>query len=242
MLSQECLSYIRHVDGGHCPALSVPPATGFRARQCTAVLRICHRSIEPPCQLSAFTDSGSCSRCTARRALQRPPGQKGDSMWFDSYLSNRVRHGTLILEFADGTESRRYGEGDPVAVWQVESPRVLRKISADPGFMLGQTYMDGAWSVPPDGLLPLLEVLMRNFHYETADWKGRLWRALLAPLQQWNRARASRRNVSHHYDLDADMFRQFLDEDMQYSCAYFLRPDISLEEAQRAKCEHIRRK
>lgn len=163
-------------------------------------------------------------------------------MWIDAFLSNRIRYGTLILEFADGTESRRYGDGNPVAHWRVASPRVLRQISTDPGFMLGQTYMDGSWSVPAGGLLPLLEVLMRNFHYETADWRGRMWRMLLAPLQQWNRVRASRRNVSRHYDLDTDMFRQFLDEDMQYSCAYFPRPEATLEEAQRAKCEHIRRK
>lgn len=163
-------------------------------------------------------------------------------MWIDAFLNNRIRYGTLILEFADGTESRRYGDGNPVAHWQVASPRVLRQISTDPGFMLGQTYMDSSWSVPAGGLLPLLEVLMRNFHYETADWRGRMWRMLLAPLQQWNRVRASRRNVSRHYDLDTDMFRQFLDEDMQYSCAYFPRPEATLEEAQRAKCEHIRRK
>lgn len=163
-------------------------------------------------------------------------------MWIDTFLSNRIRHGTLILEFADGTESRRFGQGDPVAVWQIASPRVLRRISTDPGFMLGQAYMDGDWSVPPNGLLPLLEVLMCNFSYQTSDLRGRLWRTLLAPLQQWNRAQASRRNVSRHYDLDADMFRQFLDADMQYSCAYFPQRDLTLEQAQQAKCEHIRRK
>lgn len=163
-------------------------------------------------------------------------------MWIDSFLSNRIRYGTLVLEFSGGAESRRYGDGEPIAVWRVAEPRVLRRIAADPGFMLGQTYMDGHWSVPPDGLLPLLEVLMRNFPYGAGSLGERLRRALVAPFQQWNRARASRRNVSRHYDLDGDMFRQFLDEDMQYSCAYFERPDLSLEQAQFAKREHIRRK
>src|SRR5690606_38158566 len=163
-------------------------------------------------------------------------------MWIDTYLDNRIRHGTLVLEFEDGTPSRRFGTGEPVAVWRVANQKVLRRIAADPGFMLGQSYIDGDWSVPPGGLLPLLEVLMRNFSIETAGWRGKAWRLLLAPLQQWNRARASRRNVSRHYDLDYDMFRQFLDEDMQYSCAYFAEPDMTLEQAQRAKCEHIRRK
>jgi len=160
-------------------------------------------------------------------------------MWVEKYLASRIGIGTLIVEYGDGS-SRRFGDGDPTAVWQVEHPRVLGRIATDPGFMLGQTYMDGAWSVPPGGLLPLLEVLMRNF--TSAGEAGRFLRRLLVPLQQWNRARASRRNVSHHYDLDEAMFRQFLDADMQYSCAYFPTPQTSLEQAQRAKCELIRRK
>ena len=28
-------------------------------------------------------------------------------------------------------------------------------------------------------------------------------------------------NVHHHYDLDFRLYRTFLDEDFQYSCAYF---------------------
>lgn len=163
-------------------------------------------------------------------------------MWIDAFLKDRIKYGTLVLEFGDGSESRRFGHGDPVAVWQVANTRILRRIASDPGFMLGQAYMDGDWTVPADGLLPLLEVLMRNFEYETAGVRGRMWRALIAPLQQWNRKRISRRNVSSHYDLDTDMFRQFLDEDMQYSCAYFPEPDATLEQAQQAKCEHISRK
>ena len=66
--------------------------------------------------------------------------------------------------------------------------------------------------------------------------------AYAAILQSWNNIGASMRNVSHHYDLDASLFRAFLDQDMHYSCAYFRSPDQPLEEAQSAKCDHIRRK
>ena len=61
-------------------------------------------------------------------------------------------------------------------------------------------------------------------------------------LQSWNNLGASLRNVSHHYDLDASLFRAFLDRDMHYSCAYFRSPEQTLEEAQSAKCDHIRKK
>ena len=54
-----------------------------------------------------------------------------------------------------------------------------------------------------------------------------------------NRQRRSRANVKHHYDIGNDLYRLFLDADMQYSCAYWPRPDMTLEEAQVAKKAHI---
>ncbi|MDE3240254.1 MAG: class I SAM-dependent methyltransferase, partial [Paracoccaceae bacterium] len=45
----------------------------------------------------------------------------------------------------------------------------------------------------------------------------------------------ARRNVAHHYDLSGELYDLFLDEDRQYSCAYFADPSMTLEEAQRAK-------
>jgi hypothetical protein len=42
----------------------------------------------------------------------------------------------------------------------------------------------------------------------------------------------ARRNVAHHYDLPEELYRLFLDDDMQYSCAYFREPGMSLERAQ----------
>jgi len=54
-----------------------------------------------------------------------------------------------------------------------------------------------------------------------------------------NERRTARKNVAHHYDLSDELYRRFLDADMQYSCAYFARPDMTLEEAQLAKKRHI---
>lgn len=54
-----------------------------------------------------------------------------------------------------------------------------------------------------------------------------------------NPVRKARSNVAHHYDLSAQMYDMFLDDDRQYSCAYFTAPDMTLEEAQLAKKRHI---
>lgn len=44
-------------------------------------------------------------------------------------------------------------------------------------------------------------------------------------------------DVQAHYDLSDDFFAIFLDPSRTYSCAYFERDDMSLEEAQRAKID-----
>ncbi|UQX11544.1 cyclopropane mycolic acid synthase family methyltransferase [Candidatus Mycobacterium methanotrophicum] len=44
-------------------------------------------------------------------------------------------------------------------------------------------------------------------------------------------------DVQAHYDLSDDFFRLFLDPSQTYSCAYFERDDMTLEEAQRAKVD-----
>ncbi len=49
----------------------------------------------------------------------------------------------------------------------------------------------------------------------------------------------ARKNVAHHYDIDERLYRLFLDSDMQYSCAYFTRPDADIERAQEDKKRHI---
>src|ERR671917_824795 len=44
-------------------------------------------------------------------------------------------------------------------------------------------------------------------------------------------------DVQAHYDLSDEFFRLFLDPTQTYSCAYFERDDMTLEEAQVAKID-----
>ena len=61
-------------------------------------------------------------------------------------------------------------------------------------------------------------------------------------IQQNNQIINSKKNISHHYDLKEDFYRLFLDKDMQYSCAYFHNPNMSLDQAQIDKKNHIIKK
>jgi cyclopropane-fatty-acyl-phospholipid synthase len=58
-------------------------------------------------------------------------------------------------------------------------------------------------------------------------------------LWQRNSITRSRRNIAFHYDISNDLYKLFLDKDMQYSCAYFRSPSDTLEQAQINKKNHI---
>ncbi|MCU0896757.1 MAG: class I SAM-dependent methyltransferase [Burkholderiales bacterium] len=53
---------------------------------------------------------------------------------------------------------------------------------------------------------------------------------------------ADREAVRFHYDVSNEFYRLWLDAEMVYSCAYFERGDETIDEAQRAKLDHICRK
>jgi cyclopropane-fatty-acyl-phospholipid synthase len=156
-------------------------------------------------------------------------------------LEENVRHGTLTVQLPDGSE-HRFGSGQPEATIRFRDAGTLRRIAYDPGFEFGQTYMEGGWDCGEEGLPALLNVTMSNFAGYFTHRARKPLGFLRKALEQGNRIRRAYRNVSHHYDLDEWLFRRFLDRGMFYSCAYFERPDMTLEEAQEAKCRIIARK
>lgn len=155
----------------------------------------------------------------------------------EGILANAIKTGSLTVRYPDGRIAE-YGAGPPAAEWHIKDPRIIKRLLRDPWFELGETYMEGGWDAP-QGLEKLIEVFLRNIP-ESAPVP--VLGTLKRRLEQANPVALSRRHITHHYDLDEDLFRLFLDRELHYSCAYFTGPDISLEEAQRAKCELIRRK
>lgn len=149
------------------------------------------------------------------------------------------------IEVQDGVQRRGFGPPDAElrATVTIADPAAWRgPLHGSLG--LGESYVDGAWS--SDDLVALVRIAARELRDRDR------WRRLVAgprglahrlrglvPTQTRGRARAS---IAAHYNLGNDLFAAFLDERMVYSCAYFERPDASLEEAQTAKLERICRR
>lgn len=157
----------------------------------------------------------------------------------EKILNQRITRGALRVEYPNGRVAD-FGVDEPAATFQIHTPPALRRLLMDPEFMLGETYLDGAWSTPD--LRALVAVLMRNFPQQSPKAALHALQMLLRPLQQWNQRAASRRNVAHHYDLDEQLFRAFLDEDLQYSCGYWPAGVTDLDAAQAAKRALLRKK
>ena len=104
--------------------------------------------------------------------------------------------------------------------------------------------MDGAFVMETGEIYDFLELVGRNFDHDPSRFRRQpLHRRVLfwfvRRLNQINGRIAARRNAHHHYDISNDLYRRFLDPDMQYSCAYFAEPGMTLEAAQAAKKAHI---
>lgn len=160
----------------------------------------------------------------------------------ESFLRRMIKVGDLTVHLPNGrTFKAGDGSGAPVAI--SVSAKALRRIALRPGLAFGEAYMNGELVIEQGGLWDLLDIVGRSGGRAPATGRGsllkRLKRTLKRRLQQANGRLASRRNVAHHYDLSNDLYRRFLDADMQYSCAYFSRPDMTLDEAQAAKKAHI---
>lgn len=160
----------------------------------------------------------------------------------ESFLRRMIKVGDLTVRLPGGrTLKAGDGSGAPVAL-QV-SAKTLRRIAMQPGLAFGEAYMNGELVIEQGSLWDLLDMVGRSGGRMPASGRGsllkRLKRTFKRRLQQANSRSTSRRNAAHHYDLSNDLYRRFLDADMQYSCGYFSRPDMSLEEAQAAKKAHI---
>jgi cyclopropane-fatty-acyl-phospholipid synthase len=157
-------------------------------------------------------------------------------------IDKLMSKGRLTLVMPDGKRTS-YGPGGGASLTvRVTDRKTLFAIARNPRLGLGEAYMDGRLIVEDGTILDLMRLVVGANRWEDKG-KGRAamnkgkgkWKALF----RRNKAKASRRNVAHHYDIGNDLYRLFLDEDLQYSCAYFTDPANSLEQAQADKKAHI---
>ena len=170
-------------------------------------------------------------------------------MWWtilSRQLGRMIRKGTLAIENAQG-QKIQFGTGSPRISVRLTDRGLPRRFLLAPDLTLGEAYMDGTLIIAGDDLKGLLSLLMMNLPdparpYDPGWGHIPSLLPLVRRLHQHNPLTRARRNVAHHYDLPDELYRLFLDRDLQYSCAYFRAPTDDLDLAQAHKKAHIARK
>ena len=162
-------------------------------------------------------------------------------MWLlDRLLRAVLGEGPLVVIDHDGTR-RSYGSGDDPVTIRLTRAHTARRIATDPGLGAGEAYMAGELLIdPPHDVRDLVLLFKRN-----ADRRGldsappnplrRLADRIAWRLDQINTRSRIGRKVRHHYDLTRRFYELFLDEDRQYTMAYWADTAGTLEQAQRDK-------
>ncbi len=174
-------------------------------------------------------------------------------MWLlDKFLKRAIRRGKLIVTDHDA-KTYEYGPGPalddkgPVRI-TLTHRQAANHIARYPKVGAGEAYMWG-WLVvqPPHDIRDMILFVTLNTKKlggDSLSAKGPLRKTaekLLARIDSFNPKAKARHNAEHTYNLTRRLYEMFLDEDRQYTMAYY-RGDpeaTSLEQAQLDKKAHI---
>ena len=163
-----------------------------------------------------------------------------------NFLNNLFKHDGFILIDSD---SKNYVIGKPIK----ENPIIIKlldknlnyKLLLNPDLYFGEAYTNGSLIIENGTLTEFLEIALRNIGRNDINIYGKILNKIKGSyryLTNFNKGLVSKNNVSHHYDISEKLYDLFLDDNRQYSCAYFTSENDSLEQAQENKMNHIIKK
>ena len=133
---------------------------------------------------------------------------------------------------------------DPIKIKLLDK-NLSYKLLMNPDLYFGEAYTDGSLIIENGTLTEFLEIAFRNIGRGEINIYGKILKKIKGTyryLTNFNKIVKSKKNVSHHYDISEKLYDLFLDENRQYSCAYFKNENETLEEAQNNKIDHIIKK
>jgi cyclopropane-fatty-acyl-phospholipid synthase len=161
---------------------------------------------------------------------------------FKRFLGRSIRSGRLEVVDPDGNRHIfGDGSGPPVRI-RITTAKAELGLLLNPELKLGEAFTDGELVIEAGSIYGLIELLFENLPTTHPTWTATAFagmRYATRRIRQFNTPLRAKHNIARHYDLDGRLYALFLDEDMQYSCAYFEEGVESLDEAQLAKKRHL---
>ena len=136
-----------------------------------------------------------------------------------------------------------FGKGKSNLRIRLTNKSIEKKLFRNPSLHFGEGYMNKEILIEEGSIEQLIDLITScydDFIQHNSVYKiYENFSGYFKIFQQLNETVKSKQNVAHHYDLKEDLYKLFLDKDMQYSCAYFHNENISLDQAQIDKKNHI---
>jgi cyclopropane-fatty-acyl-phospholipid synthase len=150
--------------------------------------------------------------------------------------------GTLTMIDAYGKAHVFRGTEEPRVTVRLHDKALHHKLLLTPKLAVGEAYMNGTLTIEEGTLYDFLDLAGHNM----VALEGHPLQAtqlaigrVLRFIHTYNPIGRAQQNVAHHYDLSGALYDLFLDKDRQYSCAYFMTDNDSLEVAQHNKKLHL---
>ncbi|WP_420334696.1 class I SAM-dependent methyltransferase [Roseibium sp.] len=135
------------------------------------------------------------------------------------------------------------GEDGPTVTIRLHDKKLYTSLFLNPELAAGEAYMDGTLTMEEGStcydfmfLFSINRAPLGAHPVQGLLRKG--WKAFRRN-QQKNSVERAKKQARHHYDLSTELYRLFLDDGLNYSCAYYTDPEQSLEAAQDAKLTHL---
>ena len=179
--------------------------------------------------------------------IRNRPSDSSPPSAVDRYLVNKLLKLSgsprIEIELWDGSKYS-ISEKPPVATMRINNRSAFHSLIFQTEIGFGDGYTEGEIEIKGS----LVEFLCEIYSARDADVDdSKVLMSILSAVSKRkvseNSLDGSQSNIHHHYDLGNDFYSLWLDQDhMQYTCAYFPSPDVSIEQAQEAKMEHVCRK
>jgi cyclopropane-fatty-acyl-phospholipid synthase len=164
--------------------------------------------------------------------------------WVATKLWEFAGRPKVQIQLWDGQTAvgERYG-GD-VTRLRLMDRGALWSLFLDPDLNFGDLYSAGRADIEGDpGLVGFLKSVYCAAESGRDGIVNRLSGRVLRARPRSNSLTGSRSNIHHHYDIGNEFYELWLDSAaIQYTCAYFPDPQLTLEQAQTAKLHHVCRK
>ena len=155
----------------------------------------------------------------------------------------KVNFNGKIIITDSSNKVHEFGKGDQLVRIKLTNKSIEKKLFRNPSLYFGEGYMNEEILIQEGSIEELIDIVTSSYDdFVRNNFIYRIYEnfsGYFKVFQQLNETVKSKQNVSHHYDLKEDLYKLFLDKDMQYSCAYFHNKNISLNQAQIDKKKHI---